>query len=294
MHTDSASICILTLNKLDVTERVLRTLVATDLPRETQLILVDNGSSDGTPQRLLEFQRTHGCPALTVTVLLNATNRGCAGGRNQAAALATQSHLVFIDNDIELHDSQWLRNGLDFMSSHGDVGVAGGKLMYADEPRRLQSTGVRIDRDGGVRYIGDHEDPQRPEHNVCRDVQGVPGACFFIARRLFHEAGGFDEAFNPVNYEDLDLCYRVRQRAYRVVFMPTVAMLHRAHTTTHRTPELAIRRVNVRNQRIFRERWAAVLEAELAASPTGAVSYGETSAEEAGAGQSQGFDRRPG
>jgi O-antigen biosynthesis protein len=290
MYKNHVSICILTLNKYEVTERALQTLRRTNFPSEAELILVDNCSIDGTPGRLIEFQRTHGCDKLRVTVVLNEVNRGCAGGRNMAAALATKECLVFIDNDIEFHDPEWLRKGLEF-TNRSSAGVVGGKLIYADRPDCMQAAGVAIDTSGNVRYIGDGDDPGRPEYNVAKEVQGVAGACFFIGAALFRQAGGFDESFNPVNYEDLDLCYRIRQRGYRVLYTPDVSVLHRAHTTTHRTPELQIRRVNIRNQQMFRERWAAVLEAEQASHRNEGMYHGKVSSEKAGTCQSQGPDR---
>jgi len=258
MIAAAASICILTWNQLAVTRLCLRSLARTELPPGTELIFVDNGSTDGTVDELLALQKASPWPGVRISVLLNSENAGCASGRNMAAALARNEYLIFIDNDVEIEDHRWLARIVDFLAGNAEVGVMGAKLIYADT-RRLQSAGVAIDARANIRHIGNDEAPSSENYNRCRTVQGVDAACLAVRTELFRELGGFDAAYDPVNYEDLDLCFRVRQAGRVVAYNPAVEIIHHAHSTTNNTDVLPIRRVNIVNQKRFREQWGDLL-----------------------------------
>jgi len=83
-----------------------------------------------------------------------------------------------------------------------------------------------------------------------------------IPRALIDDIGGFDEAFNPVEYEDIDLSYRLRSHGYRIVYEPSVEMYHFESTTTANTAALPNTALIIRHGLLFKRRWKHMFEQE--------------------------------
>jgi GT2 family glycosyltransferase len=83
-----------------------------------------------------------------------------------------------------------------------------------------------------------------------------------VRRSALDEAGGFDEAFNPVEYEDFDLCYRLRERGYRAVYEPSVEMYHFESVTTAGTESLPNTYLIIKHGLLFKQRWRHMFEKE--------------------------------
>ena len=144
---------------------------------------------------------------------------------NLGAQAAEGEILVFLNDDTELLEPSWL-DRLVAQVERADVGVAGARLLYPSGT--LQHGGVAIGIGGGCGHIGRHTHIS-PRHwpwlEVTRDVSAVTGACLAIRAPLFHELGGFAEAF-PVNYNDIDLCLRARIAGYRVIYEAGATIRH--------------------------------------------------------------------
>jgi glycosyltransferase involved in cell wall biosynthesis len=144
---------------------------------------------------------------------------------NLGAQAAEGEILVFLNDDTELLEPSWL-DRLVAQVERADVGVAGARLLYPSGT--LQHGGVAIGIGGGCGHIGRHTRTS-PGHwpwlEATRDVSAVTGACLAIRAPLFHELGGFAEAF-PVNYNDIDLCLRARNAGYRVIYEAGVTIRH--------------------------------------------------------------------
>jgi GT2 family glycosyltransferase len=83
-----------------------------------------------------------------------------------------------------------------------------------------------------------------------------------FTRRLEEEIGGLDEAFNPIQYEDLDFCYRARAKGYRVVYVPEVEVHHWESITSDGTPTLPNRYLIIKHGLLFKKRWRHMFENE--------------------------------
>jgi GT2 family glycosyltransferase len=144
---------------------------------------------------------------------------------NLAAKAANGDILLFLNDDTEPIDPTWLER-LVGQVKRPDVGIAGARLLY---PRgTLQHGGVTVGVGDGCAHIGrDSQSPHGkwPWLDLTRDVSAVTGACLAIRTSLFREVGGFSEVF-PVNYNDIDLCLRVRQAGYRVVYESGAVLRH--------------------------------------------------------------------
>jgi O-antigen biosynthesis protein len=172
---------------------------------------------------------------------------------NLGAQAADGEILVFLNDDTEMLEPSWL-DRLVAQVERADVGIAGARLLYPSGT--LQHGGVAIGIGGGCGHIGRHT-RNAPEHwpwlEVTRDVSAVTGACLALRASLFRELGGFSEAF-PVNYNDIDLCLRVRNAGYRVIYEAGAILRHYECQTR---PGV----VTLEEHDRWYERWAKQIEA---------------------------------
>ncbi|MGQ9668877.1 MAG: glycosyltransferase family 2 protein [Desulfosoma sp.] len=217
------SIIIPVYNGIALTSQCLVSLVQTIEEVPCEIIVVDNNSSDGTQVFLASFREKH--PELNLSWIRNEENLGFAKGCNQGARSASGRCLIFLNNDV-IALQGWLKPLLRALETNTKVGVVGAKLIYPDGT--IQHAGV---------VVGDAPAPVSPFHKWCgkprdypeanrqRACQAVTGACFGIRKNLFEELGGFDEGYMN-GYEDVDLCFRARERGYEVLYIPSSELIH--------------------------------------------------------------------
>lgn len=252
-HFDSpeVSVVMLTLDKVHLTWDGLESLQArADVPFE--LIVVDNGSKDETPDLLSRLRN--------VTVLRNEVNRGFGPACNQGAAVARGEYLLFLNNDAEIAPG-CLSALVSTARTEARCGAVGGKLVWPDG--RLQEAGSILWADGTAAAYGRGGDPAAPEFSYLREVDFCSGALLLVRRELFERLGRFDERFAPIYYEDVDLCVGIRSLGYRVLYQPAAVARHQEYgTTSARATELMLS-----NQGRFVEK----RHQDLAAQPTAAL-----------------------
>ncbi len=210
------SIVIPVWNKVDLTRQCLEALgpATEDVPFE--VIIVDNGSTDGTSQLLNSLGGD-------VRIITNQTNLGFAKACNQGAAAATGEYLVFLNNDT-IPLKGWLSALVEEVRQRPDIAIVGSKLLYRD--RTVQHAGVAVDRLSMTPYHIYRGFPDdHPAVNKRRELNAVTGACLLIRKDVFEEVQGFDEAY--VNgFEDVDLCFKVREKGRRIVYQPRSVLYH--------------------------------------------------------------------
>jgi O-antigen biosynthesis protein len=258
------SLIVLSCNKLDVTRSCLTALVRESrLDGPADLIAVDNGSSDGSAEWLEGELPAIGAEAgMAVRVIRNAVNAGCSTARNQALERARGDYAVFVDNDVRPCTREWLtilRRRIEAMPL---AGLAGAKLIYPWAPFPIQCAGVGISRRGHVCFRGRGDAREEPRWNRAEPVQCLISACLMVRRSLIERHGGFDEAYNPVQFEDFDLCYRLREAGWEAWYDPAAEMYHHESVTTQGTQNLMNAAVVVRNGLRFQRKWRHCFEQE--------------------------------
>lgn len=194
------SIVIPLYQRADLTAACLASLERTGTLARAELVLVDNASTDGTPELCAAW-------ADRATVIANPVNMGFAAACNQGVHAATGDVVILLNLDTEVHDG-WLDPLLDAVADPA-VGVAGARLLYPGG--RIQHAGMAV-MPGCItvhihRYVpGDH-----PVVTRTRDLSIVTGACMAMRRDLYLEMGGFDEGYRN-GFEDTDLCLRLASR----------------------------------------------------------------------------------
>jgi GT2 family glycosyltransferase len=258
------SLITLSYDKLAVTQRCLGAVLrdsVVDGPWE--IVAVDNGSRDGTRAWLSgPFTEEARLRGVAVRVLTNDVNVGCSTARNQALAAVQGNYLVFLDNDVAPRSRHWLGGLRAALESDRAAGMAGPKLVYPVEPYDIQCAGVGLSRRGHVCFYGRGEPRDDPRFGAARTVQCLVSACLMVRAELIRRHGGFDEAFNPVQFEDFDLCYRLRREGWRALYRPEVEMYHFESVTTQGTPTVSNPAVVVRNGLEFQRRWRGMFAQE--------------------------------
>lgn len=174
-----------------------------------------------------------------------------AAMNNLGARHATGDVLVFMNDDVEPLDDGWLTALLGH-ASRREVGVTGPRLLYASGAIQHAGLVIGIMEGAGHLHRNTFGSPYWNWLPFTRNVCAVTGACLAIRQDVFAELAGFDETF-PVNYNDVDLCLRARQRGYEVVVEPAAVLRHY---------ECQSRQAGVRLEErdLFEQRWAAWLE----------------------------------
>lgn len=245
-----ASIIIPVHNQLAHTRACLECIQAHTPSGVYEVIVVDNGSTDGTRAFLENL-------GSGVRRVANPTNLGFTEACNQGAQAATAPYLVFLNNDT-LPRPGWLEALTAGAEQLPAVGAVGAKLIYPDG--RLQEAGGVVLADGTTRNFGRGEDPGAPIYNRPCEVDYCSGACLLVRADAFHQLGGFDQRYSPAYYEETDLCFRLRERGYRVIYSPRAEVVHVGSATAGTDISKGYRRYLSLNRAKFVERWGEALK----------------------------------
>lgn len=212
------SVIIPTRDRAELLERCVEGLLhRTDYP-DVEVLVVDNDSRE--PQTRAVFEKYK----LGVVPFPGSFNWSAMN--NAGAKAASGDVLLFLNNDTDVIKAGWL-NELAAHAMRPEVGAVGAKLLFADDT--VQHAGIWLGPGGKVRHflrLSKREDPgYLGQLTFLRDLSAVTGACMAVRRTVFDEVGGFDESF-PVSYSDIDLCLKLRQRGYRIVWTPHAELLH--------------------------------------------------------------------
>lgn len=248
------SIIIPTRDKADVLGTCLRSLFTlTDHP-DFEVIVVSNNSRE------------------TALFDLLAATEAAQGGRfrwfrmdepfnfsrlmNAGMQAATGRHILFLNNDTEVIHADWLC-AMHEWSQRPRTGAVGVKLLYHNDT--IQHGGVVIGLGGVAGHVFTHTHKDGPGYfnyvNTVNNYSAVTAACMMVERTKLAAIGGWDELFT-VEYNDVDLCLRLREQGLHNVYLPHVSLYHYESLTRghpHMTREGYER--HVREVNLFKERW---------------------------------------
>lgn len=196
---------------------------------DTETILVDNGSVDGTEAFVRESFPW-------VRVLRLEENTGFTGGNNAGVREARGRYVALLNNDTEA-EPDWLARLLAGLDEANGVTLVTSRVVYMDAPDVLDSAGDGFTRAGGAFKHG-HGQPVSTA-GVSREVFGVCGAACLMPTALFRELGGFDDAFFA-SHEDVDLSYRARLRGHRCRYVADAIVHHKGSATLGRMSGYAV------------------------------------------------------
>ncbi len=218
------SIVMPVYNKLELTKVCVESIHKVPVAYTFEIIVVDNGSSDGTGEWLAEQEGLGRLRRID-----NPKNLGFAQGCNLGAAAAIGRYTLLLNNDMEVLPG-WLEPMVSCLDQDPKVGITGACLIFADQT--IQHGGVvMVDFPEKQPPImeGNHLSYKKPvdlpgarKNHV---VQVVTGACLMIRPELYREIGGLNEEYWNGN-EDVDLCLRAGEMGWRVVYMGDSLLYH--------------------------------------------------------------------
>ncbi len=218
---------------------------------EYEVILVDD-CADGATKALLDTVRG-------ARILVNEENIGYSRSVKRGAGTARGRWLVLCNNDIEVEPG-WLAALLDCGESAPDVAVVAPKYLAADG-RILEAGGV-IWRDGTGCNYGRGQDASSWHYEYRREIDYGSAAALLVRTDFWNDAGGFDERFEPMYYEDTDLCFQARARGLRVMYEPTARVFHFEGSTAGVDESAGHKRHQASNRPKFADKWRNQLESE--------------------------------
>ena len=247
------SIVIPVFNKIDYTVACLRSLAQHAGAATFEVIVVDDASSDATPERLARIGG--------IRVIRNAQNLGFVGSCNAGAGAAHGDFVLFLNNDTVV-TAGWLDALLRCFDEEPDAGLVGAKLVYPDG--RLQEAGGIVFSDGSGWNYGRFEDPADPRYNFRREADYCSGAAILIRRDVLTRLGGFDTRYAPAYYEDTDLAFAVRAAGLKVFYEPRSRVVHFEGITSGTDLGSGIKQYQVVNREKFLDKWQVALAAQPA------------------------------
>ncbi|MCL7453832.1 MAG: glycosyltransferase family 2 protein [Anaerolineae bacterium] len=239
------SVIVLTWNGGSFIEPCLRAVLAQE-PPPSEVIVVDNGSTDGTPDLVAER-----FPA--VRLIRNSRNLGFSAGNNIGLRAASGELLVLLNDDTQVHPG--FLSALARAFDDPAVGMAGTKLLYPDGTIQ-HAGGYLYGPRGETEHRGRHS-PSDGHFDEVYEPEFVTGAALAIHRRALQQIGLLDEGFSPIYYEDVDWCYRARAAGWRVVFVPQAVVTHHESATADRSSHRHKMNLNHGRVRFVFKHWPA-------------------------------------
>ncbi|MBQ9518723.1 MAG: glycosyltransferase family 2 protein [Firmicutes bacterium] len=221
------SIVIVNHNTKELTEQTIKAVFDTTHKIEYEIIVADNSS---------DKQKAYSSADSRVTVIENVKNRGFGYACNIGTEIAKGRYTLFLNSDTIMQEDT-LDKCVGYMDKNADIGCLGIRTLLKDGtldhgckrgfPTPLNSFCYVMHLDrlfpksktmGGYRmsYIDEHQ---------TAEVDSVSGAFMLMPTKLLKESGGFDESIFMYG-EDIDLCYRVKQMGYKVVYYADGLMIH--------------------------------------------------------------------
>jgi len=251
MDPRKVTIIILTWNGLEYTKRCLETLRNKTEFQNYAVMVVDNGSTDGSVEYLRSIP--------WIRCIENSDNRGFTRANNQAIALCDDgSDVVLLNNDTEVVQDDWLTQLQRSAYKSPDIGIVGARLRQPGGMLQHAGTYMPIDTFWG-QQIGSLEKDIN-QYNSDAEVEGVVFACAYIKREVLNKVGLLDEDYFSY-FEDTDYCLKAKRQGFKIICCGSATLIHHENTST-RVNKVSHNELFRTSQDIFKTKWRRTLETE--------------------------------
>ena len=218
------SIIIPNKDNIGLLSKCLKSILEKSTYKNIEIIVVENNSED---KKTFEYYDSLKEYKQIKVIIYKADGKfNYSAINNYAVKYANGQHLIFLNNDIEIINEDWIEEMLMY-SQREDVGAVGAKLYYPDNT--IQHAGIGI----GILEIAGHYFRHFPDNipgymgrlHYAQNVSAVTAACLMIKKEIFDKVNGFDKKFE-VAFNDIDLCLRIRQAGYLNVWTPYAKAYH--------------------------------------------------------------------
>ncbi len=217
------AVVILNWNGADMLRKFLPSVVKCTNPDLAEVYVADNGSTDNSIDMLKsEFP--------SVGLISFKENYGFAGGYNKVMEYVKAEYVVLLNSDVEVTE-RWIEPVLAYMELHDDVAACQPKILSFHDKSKFEYAGASggfIDKYGYPFCRGrvfDSLETDNGQYDTPTDVFWASGAAMFVRRKVYMEVGGLDSRFFA-HMEEIDLCWRLLSRGYRLVCVPGSKVYH--------------------------------------------------------------------
>lgn len=235
------SIIIPTHNAIHLLQRTVSAIRLHTDENETpyELIVVDNGSTDGTCEW---------CVKERINLISLPVNTGFPVACNKGMRIASGDYLLLLNNDV-IVSRGWLSGMLRALNSSSDVGMAGPVTNYASGK---QQVGYAVSES---QFHGIAAAIRREQQGRTEPTLRLVGFCMLFKRELYERIGELDERFAPGHYEDDDYCLRARMNGFGLLMCHDVLVYHQGSASFKRGNPEELQALIARNRGLFVEKW---------------------------------------
>lgn len=239
------SIIVVTYNNLDLTKACLASIDTYSQYSPIEIIVVDNASSDGSPEYLREWESG----ASNRRLILNEDNRGFAAANNQGLACAQGEYLVLLNNDTHVTPG-WIKTLIQHLGRDERIGLIGPVTNNIGNEARIEISYENMDEmlKASARYTRQH----------IGQFFEFPTAAFFcvmLPRRTYEEVGDLDEQFGLGFFEDDDYCRRIEKIGKKVVCAEDVFIHHHLSASFNKLRSADRQALFERNKAQYEAKW---------------------------------------
>ncbi len=229
---EKVAVAILNWNGHELLKKFLPSVVEYSNINNVSIYVIDNGSTDGSITFLKSYYPN-------VKIVLLAQNYGFAGGYNKGLEKIKAEYYVLLNSDIEVTKG-WLEPMLEALENNKNIAACQPKLksyFNRDEFEYAGAAGGFIDKYGFAfcrgRLFNVYE-KDTEQYNTKSDIFWATGACLFIRSEIYFNVGGLDNDFFA-HMEEIDLCWRILSRGYKIVYEPKSEVFHLGGATLSKT-----------------------------------------------------------
>lgn len=192
--------------------------------KKLEIIVVDNGSQDGSPEAISQkYPQVH--------LIRLGKNVGFGPALNKGIK-QSKGDFIFIGNDDLVLAKNSLFRLVSYALNHAQAGIVGGKIFFKNDRQKISSSGHRYNFFSGI--VSDCPYPDQE-----KEVPWVQGCACLFPRYLIEKIGYYDEGFSKIYFEDFDLCLRAKRAGFKIVYLPQAVFYHGQSTSMDKIPSPA-------------------------------------------------------
>lgn len=255
--SQKVSIIIPTKDKVHLLKKCISSILEKTDYKDYEILIIDNQSKEQETYNYYNSIKTE--PRIRIFQYDKPFNYSAIN--NYGVKSTDAEFLLFLNNDIEVISPEWMSAMLEF-AQRDDVGAVGAKLYYPNDT--IQHAGVII----GLYGMADHSYRHFPRSShgdlgrisIIQNLSAVTAGCMMMRRKVFEEVGGFEEKLT-VAFNDVDLCLKIREKGYLIVYTPYAELYHYESASRGKedTPE-KLARAN-QEYDFMKTKWKHILEA---------------------------------
>ncbi|MDQ1253175.1 MAG: hypothetical protein QG646_2325 [Euryarchaeota archaeon] len=261
MRNPNISIIIPTKDKVEVLRNCIESILEKTDYSNYEIIVIDNQSYEEATFEY--YKKIESNPKIKILSYREEFNFSAIN--NFAISQVGSDYVVLLNNDTEVISREWLPVMLEH-AQRKEVGAVGAKLIYSNNT--IQHAGIIIGIVGNP-PVGGHSHKYFPKNDngyfgriqhIC-NVSAVTAACIMMRKEVFEEVGGFDEKNLSVAFNDVDLCLKIREKGYLIIYTPYAELYHHESLSRGYEDTPGKQRRFLDEVKYMREKWGKIMDA---------------------------------